>query len=123
VRFTAPVETATERYARQDVTVAGVTIPRGELVLAGFASANRDETVFADPDRLDLARDPNPHLAFGKGIHYCVGAPLARLEGEVAIAALLRRAPGLRLAVPADRLAWRASAIVRGLESLPVTVR
>jgi len=123
LRFVAPAETATERYPREDVVAGGVTIRRGELVLAGIASANRDESVFADADRLDLGRDPNPHLAFGKGIHYCVGAPLARMEGEIAIAALLRLAPALRLAVPAADLRWRGTFIIRGLTSLPVTLR
>ncbi len=123
LRFVAPAETATERYPREDLVIGGVRIPRGELVLAGIASANRDEAVFADPDRLDLGRDPNPHLAFGKGIHYCVGAPLARMEGEIAIAALLRRAPHLRLAIPAANLRWRSTSIIRGLTSLPLTLR
>jgi hypothetical protein len=89
LRYNGPLETATERYTREDTTVTGVTVPRGELVLAVLASANRDEQQFEQADRLDLGREPNPHVAFGSGIHYCLGASLARLEGQVAIATLL----------------------------------
>jgi cytochrome P450 PksS len=81
LRFHSPVEVSTERYAREPIDVAGSTIPRGALVYGILASANRDETQFEDPDRLDLARQKNRHLAFGQGIHYCLGAPLARLAG------------------------------------------
>jgi cytochrome P450 PksS len=121
LRFASPVETATERYAREDVTIAGVTIPRGEMVFAVIASANRDDRQFANPDALDITREPNKHLAFGLGPHFCLGAPLARLEGEIAISTLLRRAPDLRLAVPPERLRWRRGLLLRGLEALPVT--
>jgi cytochrome P450 len=121
VRFVAPVETATQRYAIEDTEVASTHIPRGELVLAVIASANRDPAVFDDPDVLDISRTNNKHLGFGQGVHYCLGAPLARLEGQVAIGTLLRRAPDLRLAVPAEKLRWRSTFIVRGLEALPVT--
>jgi cytochrome P450 len=120
LRFNGPLETATERYAREDLTVAGVTIPRGELVLAVLASANRDHQQFEDPDKLDLSREPNRHLAFGYGVHYCLGAPLARLEGQIAISTLFRRIPDLRLAKPLDALPWRRGLVLRGLESLPV---
>lgn len=115
-RYASPVIMATERYAREDITVAGVTIPRGELVLAVLASANRDERQFANPDRLDLARTPNHHLAFGQGIHYCLGATLARMEVQIALATLLRRLPNLRLHAPR----WRRGMFVRGLEHLPL---
>jgi cytochrome P450 PksS len=114
------VETATERYAREDVAVAGVTIPCGGLVLAVTASANRDGRVFAGPEQLDLGREPNRHLSFGLGAHYCLGAALARLEGQVAIGTLLRRAPGLRLAVAPGSLRWRPGLVLRGLKALPV---
>src|SRR5262249_12604161 len=120
LRFYSPVETATERYAREDVTVAGVTLPQGSLVFAVIASANRDDRQFADPDRLDLAREPNRHLAFGQGIHFCLGAPLARLEGQIAISTLVRRRPDLRLAVPLGDLSWRGGLVLRGLLKLPV---
>ena len=82
------------------MTIAGVTIPRGEMVFAVLASANRDERQFDHPDTLDLTREPNRHVAFGQGVHFCLGAPLARLEGQIAINTLLRRIPDLRLAVP-----------------------
>jgi len=122
LRYNGPLETATERYARTETTVAGVTIPRGELVLAVLASANRDEQQFKNADRLDLEREPNPHVAFGCGIHYCLGAPLARLEGQIAIGTLLRNVPNLRLAVPSNTLRWRRGLVLRGLESLPIAV-
>ena len=122
LRYESPLATATERYAREDVAVAGVTIPRGEMVYAVIASANRDARQFPDPDTLDLAREPNRHLSFGLGIHYCLGAPLARLEGEIAIATLLRRAPGLRLSVAPEALRWRRGLVLRGLEALPVAL-
>jgi cytochrome P450 len=121
LRYEGPLETATERYASEDVTLAGVTIPRGEMVFAVVASANRDERQFKHPDRLDLARDPNRHVAFGQGVHFCLGAPLARLEGQIAISSLLRRIPDLRLAVPAQALRRRPGLVLHGLKSLPVT--
>jgi cytochrome P450 len=120
LRYTSPVETATERYAREDITVAGVKIPRGEMVLAALASANRDAAHFERPDALDISRAPNRHLAFGHGIHFCLGAPLARLEGQIALLTLLRRMPALRLAVPKEKLRWRPLLALRGLEALPV---
>ncbi len=121
LRFVCPVEMATERYAREDITIAGMTIPRGELVLAVIGSANRDAAHFVDPEALDIARENNRHLAFGQGAHYCVGAPLARLEGQIAIAALVQRMPNLRLRVPPEQLRWRGGIILRGLEALPVS--
>lgn len=111
-RFVSPVELATERYAREDVEIAGVAIRRGEMVLGVIGSANRDEAHFAAPDTLDLGRDPNRHLAFGLGAHYCLGAPLARLEVGIAIPMLLERAPGLRLRDAEVR--WRRHAFLRG---------
>jgi cytochrome P450 len=121
-RYASPVIMATERYAREDLTIAGVTIPRGELVLAVLASANRDERRFADPDRLDLMREPNHHLAFGQGMHYCLGAPLARMEAQIALTTLLRRLPELRLSQPTEALRWRPGMFVRGLEQLPMVL-
>lgn len=123
LRFTNPVETATERYAAEDLLLHGTHIRRGELVLAVLASANRDETQFPSPDRLDLRREPNRHLAFGYGIHFCLGAPLARMEGQLAINLLLQRLPELRLQVPAEKLRWRSTPIVRGLVALPLRFR
>ena len=121
LRYTSPVEMATERYAREDVEIEGVTIPRGELILAVLGSANRDERYFEAPDALDLARDPNRHLAFGRGgAHHCLGAPLARMEGQIAINALLRRFPEVRLPVAAESLRWRRGLFLRGLQRLPL---
>jgi cytochrome P450 len=120
LRFTNPVETATERFAREDLTLHGVTIHKGETVFAAIASANRDASQFPNPDQLDIARDPNRHLAFGLGIHFCLGASLARLEGQIAIAALADRFADLRLSVDPASLRWRPGLVLRGLKSLPV---
>ena len=121
LRYTNPVEIATERYTRENAEIGGVTIPRGELVLAVLGSANRDERHFEEPDSLDLARDPNRHLAFGRGgVHHCLGAPLARMEGQIALNALLRRFPGARLAP--GTLRWRRGLFLRGLERLPLVL-
>jgi cytochrome P450 PksS len=120
LRLGSPIDVATERYAREAVEVAGVAIPRGSLVLVGIVSANTDGARFAEPEGLDLAREDNHHVAFGLGPHYCLGAPLARLEGRVAIGSLIRRFPDLRLAWPPPQLRWRASVSLRGVVSLPV---
>ncbi|MGL4176615.1 MAG: cytochrome P450 family protein [Dermatophilaceae bacterium] len=120
LRYVVPAETATPRWAGEDLEIAGTVIPRGSMVLLGIASANRDSTQFADPDRLDLTRDPNRHVAFGLGMHYCLGASLSRLEGSIAIPALLQAMPGLHLTVPAERLRWRTDLVLRGVLSLPV---
>jgi cytochrome P450 PksS len=122
LRFTCPVETATERYTREDVSMAGVTIPKGNLVIAAIASANRDTSKFDNPDTLDITREPNKHLSFGLGIHFCLGASLARLEGQIAIGTLLARAGDMRLAVPPSALRWRPGLVLRGLKGLPVTL-
>src|SRR6266704_1297634 len=121
LRFVCPVEMATERYACEDITIAGTTIPRGELVLAVIVSANRDANYFDNPDCLDVTRENNKHLAFGLGAHYCLGAPLSRLEGQIAISTLIRRMPNLRLSIAPDQIRWRGGIILRGLEALPVS--
>lgn len=121
LRFEGPVDRSTLRVAAEDLTLDGVRVPRESFVHLSIAAADRDPAVFPDPDRLDIARSPNRHVAFGHGPHFCAGAPLARLEGQVAFPTLLRRLQGLELAVPADDLAWIAdSSISRGLEQLPV---
>lgn len=120
LRHSGPLETATERFTREAVTVADVTIPPGAMVYAVLASANRDERQFSNPDTVEITREPNRHLAFGLGIHYCVGAPLARLEAQIAFDTLLRRASVLRLAAARDTLRWRRGLVLRGLETLPV---
>jgi cytochrome P450 len=123
LRYTSPVEMATERYARQDTEIAGRRIAGGGLILAVLGSANRDDRHFEDPDVLDLARDPNRHLAFGRGgVHHCLGAPLARMEGQIALSALLRRFPGARLAMAPESLHWRRGLFLRGLEKLPLVL-
>lgn len=107
LRYSNPIATTIDRYASEDLTIAGATIPRGALVFLALASANRDEHQFVDPDVLDITREPNKHVSFGWGAHYCIGAPLARLEGQIAINTLLDRCPNLRLDVPSDTLRWR----------------
>ncbi|QFG22522.1 cytochrome P450 [Actinomadura sp. WMMB 499] len=106
-----------ERWVLEDVTVAGTDIPRGAEVALLFASANRDPAVFAGPNRLDLSRDPNPHITFGLGIHYCLGAPLGRIEMAESFGALLRAAPGMR---PTADPKWKPGFVLRGLEALHV---
>jgi cytochrome P450 len=120
LRLGCPIDVASERYAREAVEVAGVTIPRGSLVLVGIVSANTDGARFEEGQRLDVGREDNHHVAFGLGPHYCLGAPLARLEGRVGIGSLIRRFPDLRLDVAPQQLRWRAGLSLRGLESLPV---
>ncbi|WP_184350645.1 cytochrome P450 family protein [Streptomyces olivoverticillatus] len=120
LRYDGPVELATWRFATQDLTIGGQRIAEGDPVLVVLAAADRDPERFADPDTLDLARRDNQHLGYGHGIHYCLGAPLARLEGQTALATLLRRLPDLRLAADPDELRWRGGLIMRGLRTLPV---
>jgi cytochrome P450 len=120
LRFTNPVNHANDRFTTEDVPVGGVVIPAGEWVLPAISSADRDPAQFPDPDRLDLGRDTSGHVAFGHGVHHCLGAPLARMEAEVALGALLARFPRISLAVPPSELRWRPVSLMNGLESLPV---
>lgn len=120
LRYDGPVEMATWRFATGPLTLGGQRIEPGDPVLVVLAAADRDPDRFVDPDRLDLTRRDNPHLGYGHGIHYCLGAPLARLEGQVALGALLRGLPDLRLAAEPADLRWRGGLIMRGLRSLPV---
>lgn len=120
LRYGNPVEHGTNRFVTEDVTLHGVTIPKSSPVLLMLASANRDGTVFENADRLDLNRHPNRHVSFGLGIHYCVGAPLARMEGKLAINALVQRFPNLKLMVKPEQVAWRTAVAVRGVKTLPV---
>ncbi|MGW4055376.1 cytochrome P450 [Streptomyces sp. NPDC004779] len=109
------------RVAAEDMEIGGVRIAAGEAVLLSLASANRDEEVFPDADRLDLDRTPNPHISFGHGIHYCLGKQLGRMEMEIAVEGLVRRFPDLRLAVDEGELPWHEGEINHTLTSLPVT--
>jgi len=121
LRYDSPLEVATARYATSEIAVGDVHIRVGEMVFVGLGAANRDGACFHDAARLDIGRaDAGEHLAFGHGIHYCLGASLARLEGEVALSELARRCPGLSLGVAADELRWKPGLIMRGLERLPV---
>ncbi|MFD7285743.1 cytochrome P450 [Streptomyces sp. NPDC059863] len=120
MRYEGPALLAIRRFAVEDLTIGGVTVPAGETVMLSLASANRDPLRFADPDRLDLDRDTAGQVALGYGIHYCLGAPLARLETEIALNALLERFPRLALDVPYEELRWRPSTRARGLAALPV---
>ncbi|MFI6083724.1 cytochrome P450 [Streptomyces sp. NPDC051217] len=120
LRYDGPVELATWRYATEAVELGGQSVAVGDPVLVVLAAADRDPARFADPDRLDLSRSDNKHLGYGHGIHYCLGAPLARLEGQTALATLLTRLPDLRLAVDPSDLRWRGGLIMRGLRTLPV---
>jgi cytochrome P450 len=120
LRFTSPLNHAVDRFTTEDVMLGDVVIPAGEWVFAATSSANRDPGQFPDPDLLALGRDASGHVAFGHGVHHCVGAPLARMEGEVAFGALLARFPELSLGVPAESRRWRAVSHLNGLESLPV---
>ncbi|MGI5482375.1 cytochrome P450 family protein [Streptomyces lavendofoliae] len=120
LRFDGPVELATWRFATEALTIGGERIAAGDPVLVVLAAADRDPERFAEPDTLDLSRRDNQHLGYGHGIHYCLGAPLARLEGQTALATLLTRLPDIRLAVDPADLRWRGGLIMRGLRTLPV---
>ncbi len=118
IRYDAPLQLF-ERTAVRDAEIGGVTVPSGQKIAALLGSANRDPAAFADPDRFDVGRSDNPHIGFGAGIHYCLGAPLARVELQVSLATLLRRFPRLALAGDPVR---RPEFVIRGLRTLPVTV-
>jgi cytochrome P450 len=122
LRYDAPVPHSTFRYTAEPMTLGGVAIPAGEQVIICLAAANRDGDRYASPDALELERDEARHLAFGHGIHHCLGAPLARLEGFIALESLLRRYPEMSLAVPAPDLHWGHGdgLVLRGLSELPV---
>jgi cytochrome P450 len=122
LRYNGPVETPTLRWAFEDVVMDGKVIAKGDIVMPVLLAANRDPAVFPDPNRFDIRREPNKHIAFGNGIHYCLGAPLARLEGEIAINTLLRRLPDLTLNAPVDSLEWNEGLLIHGLKALPVRV-
>ena len=109
----------TARIPSEDMTIGGKLIPKGDMVMPFIGAADRDPTQFREPDRLDIGRTDNRHIAFGWGIHFCLGAPLARVEGQIAINTLVRRLPKLALAT--DAPTFRQSLTLRGLSGLPVT--
>jgi cytochrome P450 len=117
LRFDTPLQMF-ERWVLEDAEICGVPVPKGAELGLLFGSANRDPAVFDHPDRLDVAREPNPHLTFGAGTHYCIGAPLGRLELELSFATLLRRLPALALA---EDPRWKPTYVLRGLQALRVT--
>lgn len=110
------------RITKNEMQIAGTTIPQGELVLPMLASANRDPSVFDQPDNFDINRDSRRHLAFGRGVHVCLGAPLARIEGQEILKDILKRFPEMKLSKDVSQLSWRKDVALRGLISLPVTV-
>ncbi|MFC4031032.1 cytochrome P450 [Streptomyces polygonati] len=120
LRYEGPVENATYRFTREPTEIAGRLIPAGQVVTVVLAAGNRDPGRYPAPDTFDIRREPRAHLAFGHGVHYCLGAPLARLEGRIAIGSLLERCPELRLDAPATELRWRAGQLIRGVQRLPV---
>jgi cytochrome P450 len=120
LRYNGPILTSTMRLASQDIIIKGITIKKGEGILVLFSSANQDETNFNNSLHFDITRKRNKHLGFGYGIHFCIGAPLARLECEIAINTILKRLPNLKLDTKADPPEWRASTIIRGLKNFPI---
>jgi cytochrome P450 len=122
LRYNGPVEFSTSRWAAEDMDFHGVHMKKGDLVVIALNSANRDASQFEDPDIFDITREKSQHLAFGKGIHLCLGAPLARLEGEIAINTLIRRYPNFELQRDIDELEWRPGMIVRGVKEIPISL-
>ncbi|WP_040795877.1 cytochrome P450 family protein [Nocardia higoensis] len=122
LRYTSPVACGATRFATEDVEIAGSVIPAGAPVLGMIISADRDESAFHEPDTLDLTRKPNKHLAFAFGSHYCLGHPLARLEGRIALRTLLERFPNIEATTPRSSLRYKPTPSLRGLLSFPVRV-
>lgn len=124
LRFSSPVVYGASRFATEDLYIGDTLVPKGTEVIGVLSSANRDDTVFEQPEQLDITRSPNKHIAFGVGIHFCLGVWLARSEGKVAINALLRRYPNIQLGTDVSQLRWKTgqTSALRGLQSLPVTL-
>jgi hypothetical protein len=119
LRFVSPVQ-LTGRALTEDCEFGGVEFTAGDFAMLLIASANHDPAQFEEPERFDVARTPNNHLGFGFGIHHCLGAPLARMEGQVALTSLVRRAPDMTMTV--DRVTYKTNVVLRGMESLPVAM-
>jgi cytochrome P450 len=122
IRFNGPVGHTRPVYALTDVEIGGVVVPRGDTVVPVLLAANRDPAVFAEPDAFDLTRSPNRHLGFGHGIHFCLGAALARLQARAAVGALVQRFPRLALAVDPAELEWTPELFLHGVRHLPVSL-
>lgn len=120
LRFNGPATIAGPRFATEDIELAGQQIKKGDIVIPVLKSVNRDEKQFTQPEELDITRAINRHLAFGQGIHMCLGAPLARIEGDIAFTTLLKRMPNLRLNVPRESVTWNFTLSSQGLATLPV---
>ena len=119
LRYVNPVQIV-NRYAAEDLEIAGQKIPRGSHLQLVLAAANHDPAYLSGPEKLDITREETRHVAFSQGIHYCLGAPLARLEGEIAFTTLLKRMPGIHLEIAVEQLEWRPAFELRGLQALPV---
>lgn len=120
LRFEGPIGISTLRWALEDVEMHGVKIPAGAMVCASLLGANRDPAEFANPDVFDIRRNPNKHIAFGSGIHYCLGAPLARMEGAIGLQTLFNRLPNLELACDVSALEWVPTLLLHGMNAMPV---
>ena len=120
LRFLSPVQFTKPRYVRKDIELGGVQLRKGEKVMPMLAAANLDPQANANPEKLDLERKPNRHIAFGTGIHFCLGHQLARIEGASALKALFRRWPKLKLVVDESQIKWRKRPGLRAIEHLPV---
>ncbi len=120
LRYDGPVGTSTMRWALEDVEIHGRMIPAGDMVLSSLLAANRDPDVFPNPNTFDITRDPNRHIAFGNGIHYCLGAPLARVEAVIAFNVLLERLPNLALDIDVNDIQWNETLLLHSMKSLPV---
>jgi len=120
LRFNGPAFATLPRFATADIELGGQAIRHGDAIIALLGSANHDESQFTDPESLDIARSLNRHIAFGQGVHVCIGAPLARLEGEIAFTTLLNRMPNLRLNIPREAVTWQGDYRSHRLTSLPV---
>ncbi|MGG0261739.1 cytochrome P450 [Bacillus mycoides] len=121
LRYYSPVEVTTARWAAEPFQIHDQTIQKGDMVIIALASANRDETVFENPEVFDIMRENNRHIAFGHGSHFCLGAPLARLEAKIAITALFKRMPSLQIKGERDKINWQGNYLMRSLEELPLS--